>query len=205
MHLCIAGSVNFGAKAPFYLFKMITYKHSETNEELSQILELQKKNLPQNLTSEQKIKQSFVTVNHNFDTIHKMNLLENAVIATADDFVIGYLLAMRPELRNDIEVLVPMFNTFDKLEYKTKPLKDYNYIVVGQVCIAKEYRGVGILDGMYKEYKNLLSKKYDFALTEINTTNLRSINAHKRIGFELLHNYTSHDGKNWDIIIWDWT
>jgi hypothetical protein len=98
-----------------------------------------------------------------------------------------------------------MFNTFDKLEYKTKPLKHYNYIVVGQVCIAKEYRGVGIFDGMYKEYKNLLSKKYDFALTEIDTTNLRSINAHKRIGFELLHNYTSTDGKNWDIIIWDWT
>ncbi|MBS1493755.1 MAG: GNAT family N-acetyltransferase [Bacteroidetes bacterium] len=184
---------------------MFEYKQAETDKELKQILELQKKNLPKNLTGEQKNSQGFVTVNHDFDTLHKMNLLENAVIAKADDSVIGYLLAMRPELRNDIEVLVPMFNTFDKLEYKGKQLSDYNYIVVGQVCVAREYRGVGILDEMYKKYKELLSGKYDFAVTEIDTENLRSINAHKRIGFDLLHNYTSPDKRNWDIIIWDWT
>lgn len=183
---------------------MVIYKTAKTDTELSQILELQKKNLPQNITEEQKISQGFVTVNHDFETLKKMNLLEPAIIAKESDSVIGYLLAMKPELRNEIEVLVPMFNIFDTITYKAKNLSKYNYIVVGQVCVAEGYRGKGILDAMYKEYKRVLSPKYDFALTEIITDNLRSVNAHKRIGFELLHRYTSPDTRNWDIILWDW-
>ena len=191
---------------------MITYKAVESENELRQILSLQKKNLIENLSKEQIDSQGFVTVNHDFETLAKMNNLEKSIIAKdlAKDLaqdegaVIGYLLAMRPELRNDIPVLVPMFNIFDKLEYKNRKLSEYNYIVVGQVCIADGYRGKGILDESYAEYKSQLSGKYDFAITEIITENQRSINAHKRIGFELLHNYTSPDKRNWDIVLWDW-
>ncbi len=182
----------------------MTYKLSETSKELLQILELQKKNLPQNLSKEQAELQGFVTVNHDLETLQKMNSLEQSIIAKAGDDVIGYLLAMHTELRNDIPVLVPMFDIFEELEYKGKSLKDCKYIVVGQVCIAKEHRGRGILDEMYEGYKNRLSGKYDFAITEIDSRNLRSINAHKRIGFELLRSYTSYDGRNWHIVLWDW-
>ena len=183
---------------------MIQYKQAETENELRQILSLQKNNLPQNLSEEQKNSQGFVTVNHEFAALDKMNKLEKSIIAKEGNTVAGYLLAMRTELRNDVPVLVPMFNIFDKLEYKGKRLSEYNYIVVGQVCVAEGYRGKGILDEMYRKYKKQLSSKYDFALTEIITENQRSINAHKRIGFKPLHNYTSPDSRNWDIVIWDW-
>lgn len=43
---------------------MIEYTTAKTNEEILQILELQKSNLPQNLTDEQKATQGFVTVLH---------------------------------------------------------------------------------------------------------------------------------------------
>lgn len=132
-----------------------------------------------------------------------MNSLEQSIIAKNGDSVVGYLLAMRQELRNDIPVLIPMFEIFDNLEYNNKKLGEYNYIVVGQVCIAEQYRGKGILDAMYFEYKKQLSSKYDFAITEIDTKNTRSIKAHERIGFKRLHNYTSPDGKNWEIVLWE--
>ncbi len=183
---------------------MIIYTLSETEEELKQILELQKSNLPQNLTEEQIQSQGFVTVNHSIEILKKMNALEKSIIAKDGDKVIAYLLAMRTELRNDIPVLVPMFNIFDKLEYKNRKLSEYNYIVVGQVCVEEEYRGKGILDECYIQYKKQLSGRYDFAITEIVTENQRSINAHKRIGFELLHNYISPDKRKWDIVLWDW-
>lgn len=183
---------------------MIIYKRAETEKELRQILDLQKKNLPEHLTDEQKNSQGFVTVNHDFETLHKMNSLEQSMIAKDGDNLAGYLLAMKTELRNDIPVLIPMFNIFDELKYEDRKLSDYNYIVVGQVCVAEGYRGQGILDKMYAEYNRQLSPKYDFAITEVIVENQRSVNAHRRVGFEFLHNYISPEGNNWDIVIWDW-
>lgn len=46
--------------------------------------------------------------------------------------------------------------------------------------------------------------KYDFAITEIHKSNIRSIKAHARIGFELIHSYKDPNGDEWDIVIWDW-
>jgi hypothetical protein len=183
---------------------MIVYTTAKTNEEIQQVLELQKSNLPQNLTSEQITTQGFVTVNHSFDTLKKMNSIEQSIIAKDNDHVIGYLLAMTGESKNDIPVLIPMFRIFDNVMYKNKKISAYNYIVVGQVCIAEVWRGQGILDNCYSAYKKCFRHKYDFAITEILDKNKRSLNAHKRIGFETVHSYPAPGGGEWKIVLWDW-
>ena len=183
---------------------MITYTTSKTEKELSQILELQKNNLPQNLTAEEIKSQGFVTVSHGLEDLIKLNIHEQHLVMKDGDTIVGYLLAMTKYSRNDIPVLIPMFNVFDKLEYKKKLIAAYNYIVVGQVCINKNYRGLGLLDNSYAAYKSFFKEKYDFAITEIATTNTRSINAHKRIGFVEIHRYTDASNIEWSIVIWDW-
>ncbi len=183
---------------------MIVYTTAETNEDILQILELQKHNLPQNLTEEQIAAQGFVTVIHNFDILKKMNVIEQSIIAKDDDRVIGYLLAMTGESRNDIPVLIPMFNAFDTVMFGNRKIAEYKYIIVGQVCIAEGWRGQGILDNCYLEYKRHFSKKYDFAVTEIMDKNKRSLNAHRRIGFVTIHNYQDTAGDKWSIVLWDW-
>lgn len=182
----------------------INYTTSKTDEELRQILELQKINLPQNLTEEQKATQGFVSVIHSFDTIKRMNAREQSIIAKDRDHVIGYLLAMTRELKDDIPLLTPMFNAFDKVIYGNKKISEYKYIVVGQVCIAEAFRGQGILDKSYVEYKNHFRDKYDFAITEIHHSNKRSLKAHARIGFETIHIYKDPMGDEWNIVLWDW-
>jgi GNAT superfamily N-acetyltransferase len=97
-----------------------------------------------------------------------------------------------------------MFDTFDDLIYRGKPLADYSYIVVGQVCVDKAFRGKGILDQCYDTYKKTYYSKYDFAVTEIATRNIRSIRAHSRVGFTVIHNYISPVGEEWAIVVWDW-
>lgn len=184
---------------------MIIFKRAGTKEELQGILALQKNNLPKFISEEEKKTQGFVTVHHSYEILEKMNNAESAIIAKDGNEVIAYLLAMRKELKNDIPVLVPMFEILDKIIYKGMALSEYNYIVVGQVCVSKNHRGTGLLDKCYDEYKKYLSSQYDFAVTEIDKENLRSIKAHKRIGFELLHNYNSPLGRSWDIIIWNWS
>ena len=183
---------------------MITYTTTKTEKELSQIRELQKNNLPQNLTVIAIKSQGFVTVSHSLEDLIKLNSHEQHLVMKDGDTIVGYLLAMTKYSRNDIPVLIPMFNVFDKLEYKKKLIAAYNYIVVGQVCIDKNYRGLGLLDNSYAAYKSFFKEKYDFAITEIATTNIRSINAHKRIGFVEIHRYTDASNIEWSIVIWDW-
>ena len=184
--------------------EMIVYTTAQTNEEILQILELQKNNLPQNLTEEQINSQGFVTVIHSFDTLKKMNTIEQSIIAKDNDRIIGYLLAMTEKSKDDIPVLIPMFNAFENTMYHHKKISGYKYIIVGQVCIAKDWRGQGILDNCYTEYKKHFMSKYDFAITEINDKNKRSINAHKRIGFDTIRRYRDPKGDEWKIVLWDW-
>ena len=183
---------------------MIVYTTAKTDNEIHQILELQKSNLPQNLTAEQITTQGFVTVIHSFDTLKKMNSIEQSIIAKENERVIGYLLAMTGKSKNDIPVLIPMFNTFDNVMYNNKKISGYKYMVVGQVCIAEAWRGQGILDNCYKEYKKHFRDKYDFAITEILNKNKRSIYAHKRIGFDTIHTYPAPEGDEWKIVLWEW-
>ena len=97
-----------------------------------------------------------------------------------------------------------MFDVFDNVMYNSKKISAYNYIVVGQVCIAAGWRGQGILDNCYSEYKRHFRDKYDFAITEIHDTNKRSLNAHRRIGFDTIHSYPAPGGDEWKIVLWDW-
>jgi predicted GNAT superfamily acetyltransferase len=183
---------------------MIIYSTVTTDDELEQILALQKQNLAVGLTAEQIAAQGFVTVSHSFQDLKKMNAIEAHVIAKDNDRVIAYLLAMTAHARFDIPVLVPMFGMFEQVDYQNKKIADHRYIVVGQVCIAEGYRGKGILDACYAAYKDHLKDKYEFAITEIATRNQRSINAHKRIGFETVHEYAAPDGEEWNIVVWKW-
>ena len=48
------------------------------------------------------------------------------------------------------------------------------------------------------------SNKYDFAITEIAATNLRSLKAHRRIGFKEINTYLSPDKTEWVVVLWDW-
>jgi L-amino acid N-acyltransferase YncA len=183
---------------------MIKYTTSQTSNELEQILELQKQNLATGLTAEQIASQGFVTVSHSFQDLLTMNAIEEHVIGKDNERVIAYLLAMTVRSRFDIPILLPMFEMFEQIEFQNKKVADWRYIVVGQVCVAEGYRGKGVLDACYAAYRNNFKDRYDFAITEINNRNQRSINAHKRIGFETIHEYHAPDGEEWNIVLWRW-
>jgi|ERR1044072_2782417 len=183
---------------------MISYTTSETDKDLLQILELQKSNLPASLSSEQIASQGFVTVSHSLADLRKMNDIEQHIIARDDEQVVAYLLAMTALSKADIPVLVPMFEVFDNIIFADRKISEQRYIVVGQVCVANGYRGRGILDNCYMAYRKHFEGKYDFAITEISKRNPRSLRAHKRIGFDTIHEYQAPDGETWCIVLWNW-
>ena len=160
---------------------MINYTTATTSKDLEGILALQKANLAKRLTAEEIQSQGFVTVDHSYQQLKKLNDIENHIIVRDNDKIAGYVLAMTQQSKSAIPVLLPIFKLFENILYRDKKIADYDYLVVGQVCIDKKFRGKGIFDNCYYAYKKHYSSKYDFAITEVANTNLRSLSAHKRI------------------------
>ena len=117
---------------------MIIYKRAEKVAELRQILRLQQQNLPDNLSSETKRKEGFVTVKHNLELLTEMNNTCPHFIAVNEKNVVGYSLCMHPIFGDEIEVLKPMFSEIRKY------YPDNDFIVMGQICIDKDFRKQGI-------------------------------------------------------------
>lgn len=183
---------------------MVQYIQVITEEDLTGILELQHRNLASNLTEAEKQSQGFLTVSHTMDILKKMHAIEPSIIAKDGQSVIGYALAMTTATKVDFPILIPLFDLFSKIEYQDKVISDYNYMVVGQTCIDKNYRGKGVLQKLYAAYVNRFHLKYDFAITEIATKNLRSRHAHEKIGFQTVHEYSAPDGVGWSIVLLQW-
>ena len=95
-----------------------------TDKEIQQLLDLQQKNLTNNISEDVANSQGFVTVVHNFELLSRMNQSVPQIIAKEGDEVIGYALVMPESFRFDIPVLTAMFELMDGLEYKGKLIKN---------------------------------------------------------------------------------
>lgn len=175
----------------------------ESKEELQQILDLQNANHVDNVSSNIKKQEGFVTVKHNIELLTRMNTAAPQVIAVDQGKVIGYALVMLKDFKNMIPILEPMYSTFDDLIYDGVKLTTLDYYVMGQVCIDKDYRGAGVFHALYKKHNSVFSPKYDLCLTEVSTSNPRSMRAHLKVGFKILKTYQDASDE-WNILSWDW-
>lgn len=174
-----------------------------TTEELQQVLALQQKYLVGNIGKEEMQSEGFLTVQHTPEMLQQMHLLAPSIIIKDGKRVVAYALVMLRECRSLIPALMPMFDSFDRLQWQDKPLSDYRFYVMGQVCVAKEYRGQGLFDMLYQHHRKVYQPQFDFILTEVATRNKRSLRAHERVGFETIHIYTD-ELDTWAVVLWDW-
>ena len=172
-------------------------------EELAQIITLQKKNLKQNITAEEKSSEGFVTMEFNLPMLQELHALAPDVIIKDGDQVVGYAIVLPLEGRIAYPALEPMFINFEKLYWKGRQLYDYKFYAMGQICIDKDYRGKGLFRMLYEKHREIYKEQFDFIVTEISTGNARSSNAHKRIGFKTIDIYRDQMDE-WAVVLWDW-
>ena len=112
--------------------------------------------------------------------------------------LVGYALTMTKEFRHRLPILIPMFDFIDKITFpdgnnnnggNSRLLRDESYVVMGQVCVSKSYRGQGVFKGLYDEMKRRLAPHFTTIITEISTKNTRSLRAHEKVGFIELDRY----------------
>lgn len=170
----------------------LIYTTATTNEELIQILSLQQMNLKSAVSSDEMEKEGFVTVHHTLDVLTRMNNACPHIIAKDDDKVVGYALSMTDDFKDEISVLRPMFTELENVNIQ-------NFITMGQICVAKTHRKMGIFRGLYNAMKIASYPKYDAIITEVDSTNSRSLGAHYAVGFEKICTYSSL-GQDWELI-----
>ena len=73
-----------------------------------------------------------------------------------------------------------------------------------QVWVAKEYRGIGLVGRLYGHFRESLQTHYRYTVTDIAKPNQRSLQAHLKTGFQVIHSI-NFEGLEWNVVLWDWT
>ncbi len=203
---------------------MLSAKLVSTPEELDQIAHLSHINLLTNISRETKAKEGFVTWSYSAVDLKALHEIAPSVVAVdaPDKFgdqdpapkvaaevrvrepqVVGYALTLLPE---SVSAYPRMQGTLDHLatlQYEGKPLSEYRFYLMGQICVAESHRGKGVVDLLYEFHRKQFSSQFEMLVTEISTSNLRSQKAHERVGFKIIDTYRD-ESDQWNVVRWDW-
>lgn len=181
---------------------MITKAVTEIDE-LEGISILNHKNHKNSISAEEKISEGFVSWEYDIELLKKMNAIAPSVIARENEIITGYALTAFKEAALFHKELSLLIEKIDPVLYEGRPLSSYRYYLMGQICIDKSYRGMGLVEKLYHLHRELYGRQFDFIATTIATDNTRSVKAHERIGFKEIQKVEDHFGQ-WVLVVWDW-
>lgn len=160
------------------------------------ILRLHETNLRKNISLEEQDLEGFVSAEYDMRQLQLMNTMCPSIVAKVGERVIGYALVVTKEFYGHNPLLDDLMNSIDELV-------SMKYVIVGQLCVEKSYRGKGIVPLMYNFFRDELSGEFDCCVTDVNERNPRSLKAHIKSGFEIIET-KQYDGCQWHIVLWDW-
>ncbi len=174
-----------------------------TDNELEEIVQLSHKNLRTKISLAKQQQEGFITWNYSFQLLKQMNDQCAHVIVKDNSSVVGYALVALKTASIFHKDLNAMMAHLETLQYKNKSLQQYKFYVMGQICVRDDYRGKCVFQMLYQHHKKLFENNFDFVVTEISTSNTRSMRAHKKIGFEIIHTYKDALDE-WNVVLWNW-
>lgn len=176
-------------------------KLASSEPELIEIKNLQNKNLKENISIKEKQSEGFLTANYTLEFLKKLNNKTPAIIIK-NEKVVGYAIAASKEVAKEHKLLNNLVYNFDKQLIDGNLLSNQSYIVVGQLCIEKKYRGFDYVKKLYSFFKDTYST-YRYCVTAVDIKNVRSLKAHKKCGFIKIGELKLNNNPG-DIILWDW-
>lgn len=171
--------------------------------EIQGIKSLQEQNLRTNISDEEALSQGFLTASYTMDYLREMNAVAPTVIVKDGDVIAGYAMVATQPVRNGHDLIDYLFNTIDRTAYQGKLLGETNYVVVGQLCVAKAYRGLGLVQQLYGHFRDCYADQFEYLVTDVAHANTRSLRTHLKRGFQVIDTLT-YGGIGWDIVLWDW-
>jgi hypothetical protein len=121
-------------------------------------------------------------------------------IATEDDSLLGYLMAETMDFASQSPLIEGMTKRFPAIQYQHHPLTGSRLFIYGPVCIARKYRGQGILEGLFNIMRQTLSGKYDVWIAFVSKNNPHSLRAHtEKLGMTVADEFEFKGQMYWTI------
>lgn len=175
-------------------------RYHRDDSDLKTIQKLQSLNTMEALSLEDRISEGFVTCIYDIPMLKTMCGAWKHVLAWDAQVLSGYALCMLGSSIESYPILQTMVEQFKVQSWRNRLLIDCNFVVVGQVCVAKGYRKQGVLQAMYAQFQEQFKETFELLITEIDSKNIPSLRAHLRFGFEEIIRYKERNGRTWVIV-----
>lgn len=125
------------------------------------------------------------------------------VVADYGSHLGGYMCGCSLAPSAKVPLLARMMALFPVTTYKSKPIDQYQTFVYGPVCVDRPFRGQGVLEGLFREYRAQLDKHLEVGAFFISLDNTRSLRAHiHKLGMRKLCDF-SFNGKSYGFLVFD--
>jgi len=166
-----------------------------TSADINGVLALQALNLQANLPTTA-LENGFVTTPFTTELIEQIIQMDGLFVAADKGEIIAYVYAGDWNYFQQWPIFAFMVNRFPNLQFKNQAITVENSFQYGPICIAKNYRGTGVLSQIFEEMRIAFAPKYPISITFINAVNKRSTKAHtEKLSWEIIDEFTFNNNQ----------
>jgi hypothetical protein len=141
------------------------------------ILSLQSANYIANLSAEER-NQGFLSAQFTPEQAARIAEDLGTIVAVIDDQIVGFICASRNESETGSPVIAKMLASYDRMIFEGRALKSFRSYIYGPVCLARDFRGRGLLRGLYKAQKKDLAGQFEIGVAFVSRGNPHSLDTH---------------------------
>jgi hypothetical protein len=142
------------------------------------------------------LSQGFLSIEFTREQLHKINSELGIFVAVQDEAVVGYLMAESVEFAVGSPLISHMLKRLKDVVFDNIPLSSSFLFVYGPVCIDRQSRGQGILEGLFGIMKEALGADYDIGIAFVSQRNPRSLQAHTaKLGMRVIDEFEFGGGR----------
>ena len=145
--------------------------------DLTGVLALQEANLFDNLSPEAR-RDGFLSARFTHAQFAQMDADVAVVVAANAGRVAGYLCASGIEYNRQFPLLAAMIARYPDLSFRGRPLSEQATCVYGPACVDRDFRGRGVLRGLYQALLDDVADRFAAGVGFISKDNPRSLAAH---------------------------
>jgi hypothetical protein len=154
----------------------IEYRRAKPAE-YGDILRLQSTNYIANLSEEER-KTGFLSAEFTPEQTAQIAEDLGTIVAVIDDQMAGFVCAFRNEFETGSPVIAQMLASYDRMTFEGRLLSSFNSYIYGPVCIARKFRGRGLLRGLFEAQKKNLAGPFEIGVAFVSRSNPHSLQAH---------------------------
>jgi predicted GNAT superfamily acetyltransferase len=141
------------------------------------ILRLQSANFIANLSAEER-REGFLSAEFTPEQTAQIAEDLGTMVAIVDSRVAAFLCAFRNEFETGSPVIAKMLESYDRMIFEGRALSSYGSYIYGPVCIDRNYRGRGLLRGLFDAQKKELAGQFEIGVAFVSRSNPHSLTAH---------------------------